>query len=139
MTAVLAPVRRPRTPLAAAEAAPALPRIAVGTGDGLHITEHFGFATEFQIWELAADGPRWLETRATEPACGADRHTDERQLMQRAVRTVADCRAVVVARIGDCALDRLSALGILAFEANETVAVAVREVAAHPALAGQAA
>jgi nitrogen fixation protein NifB len=109
-------------------------RIAVGTSDGLNITEHFGFATEFQIWEVADETPRWVETRATEPACGADRDTDGRALMKAAVDAVADCRAVVVARIGDCALDRLSALGILAFEANETVETAVREIAAHPAV-----
>ena len=56
--------------------------------------------------------------------------------MERSVETVSDCRVVVVARIGDCALSRLTALGILAFEADEPVDVAVREVAAF--LADQA-
>jgi nitrogen fixation protein NifB len=109
-------------------------RIAVGTSNGVSITEHFGFATEFQIWDVAGAAPRLVETRQNVPACGAKRRTNSVDLMQGSVDAVADCRAVVVARIGECALTRLLALGILAFEANDTVETALREIALHPSV-----
>ena len=48
--------------------------------------------------------------------------------MEASVRTVADCRAVVVAKIGECALNRLDQLGILAFETEDPVDQTVREL-----------
>ncbi len=42
---------------------------------------------------------------------------------------VSDCGAVVVARIGECAVNRLDALGILAFETEDTIGTALRELA----------
>lgn len=105
-------------------------RVAVGTGDGVFVTEHFGFATQFQIWDLVGGERRLVETRRNLPACGAGQRADANALMDRSVETVGDCRAVVVARIGECALTRLTALGILAFEADEPVESALRELAA---------
>lgn len=111
-------------------------KVAIGTGDGVFVTEHFGFATQFQIWDLGSGAPRLIETRRNLPACGAGPQADATALMDRSVETVSDCRAVVVARIGECALTRLTALGILAFEADEPVKVALREISAF--LADQA-
>lgn len=104
-------------------------RVAIGTGDGVFVTEHFGFAAQFQIWDLVGNEPRLAETRRNLPACGAGVRADANALMDRSVETVKDCRAVVVARIGECALTRLTALGILAFEADEPVEIALRELA----------
>lgn len=108
-------------------------KVAVGTGDGVFVTEHFGFATQFQIWDLADQAPRLVETRRNLPACGSGQASglfaDANALMDRSVDTVRDCRAVVVARIDECALTRLTALGILAFETDEPVDVALRELA----------
>jgi nitrogen fixation protein NifB len=103
-------------------------KVAIGTGDGVFVTEHFGFATQFQIWDLAGEKPHLVETRRNLPACGANASADANALMDRSVETVSDCHAVVVARIGECALTRLTALGILAFEADEPVDVALREL-----------
>ena len=105
-------------------------KVAIGTGDGVFVTEHFGYATQFQIWDLAGDVPRLVETRRNLPACGSGPRADANALMDRSVETVSDCRAVVVARIGECALTRLTALGIFAFEADEPVDVALREIVA---------
>jgi nitrogen fixation protein NifB len=105
-------------------------KVAIGTGDGVFVTEHFGYATQFQIWDLAGTTPRLIETRGNLPACGAGPRADANALMDRSVEAVSDCRAVVVARIGECALTRLTALGIIAFEADDPVDVALRELAA---------
>jgi predicted Fe-Mo cluster-binding NifX family protein len=108
-------------------------RVAIGTHSGARVSEHFGQATRFEIWEVRPDGWRLLETRVNRPACGAgcDR-ADE--LMDASVASVADCRAVVVARIGECALNRLDTLGILAFETNDPVEATVRQLASYAAL-----
>ena len=111
-------------------------KIAIGTGDGVFVTEHFGYAVQFQVWDLAGDVPRFVETRRNLAACGVGPGADASALMDRSVETVSDCRAVVVARIGECAITRLTALGILAFEADEPVEVALREISAF--LSGRA-
>ena len=49
--------------------------------------------------------------------------------MDASVAAVADCRAVVVARLGECAINRLDKLGILAFETEDPVDATVRQLA----------
>jgi nitrogen fixation protein NifB len=104
-------------------------KVAIATGDGIAVTEHFGYATAFQIWDFGGSTPRLIETRRNLPACGADRSAERRDPMDVSVDLVADCRAVVVARIGECGVNRLNALGILAFESDDAVDTAVRELA----------
>jgi nitrogen fixation protein NifB len=116
-------------------------KVAIATGDGVAVTEHFGYATQFQIWDFAGNPPRLLETRRNLPACGPDRNSPaalQRDPMDISVELVADCRAVVVARIGECGVNRLTALGILAFETDDAVDTAVRELAESAILLEQA-
>ncbi len=108
-------------------------RVAIGTHSGVRVSEHFGQATRFEIWEVRPNGSRLVETRANRPACGTG-HTRADQLMDASVALVADCRAVVVAQIGECALNRLDKLGILAFETDDPVDATVRQLAGYAAL-----
>jgi len=108
-------------------------RVAIGTHSGVRVSEHFGQATRFEIWEVRPDGSRFMETRLNRPACGSGcERADE--MMDASVAAVADCRAVVVARIGDCALTRLDKLGILAFETDDPVDATVRQLADYAGL-----
>jgi len=108
-------------------------RVAIATHTGARVSEHFGHATRFEIWEVRPDGASLVVTRTNRPSCGAgvDR-ADE--LMDLSVAAVADCRAVVVARIGECALTRLDRLGILAFETDDPVDAALRQLSRYAAL-----
>ena len=108
-------------------------RVAIATHTGVRVSEHFGHATRFEIWEVSPEGARLVETRVNRPACGvgADR-ADE--LMDASVAAVADCRAVVVARLGECAINRLDKLGILAFETDDPVDATVRQLSRYAAL-----
>ena len=112
---------------------PATVRVAIGTASGARVSEHFGHATRFEIWDVSAEGSRHVETRNNRPACGSgcDR-ADE--AMDASVALVADCRAVVVSRLGECAINRLTKLGILAFETDDTVDDTVRQLAAFDGL-----
>lgn len=106
-------------------------KVAIGTGNGVAVTEHFGYALAFQIWEFADGRFRFLETRRNAPACGAKRdESGSCDPMDVSIELVCDCRAVVVARIGECAVNRLDRLGILAFETEDTVEQALAELAA---------
>ncbi|CAH2598783.1 Dinitrogenase iron-molybdenum cofactor biosynthesis protein [Rhodovastum atsumiense] len=109
-------------------------KIAIATGDGVSVREHFGTAARFQIWELGSGAPQLVEERHNAPACGAGWEPGAADPMQRSVDLVADCGAVVVARIGECAVTRLDELGILAFETDDPVEVVLRDLGAHPAL-----
>ena len=108
-------------------------RVAIATHSGVRVSEHFGHATRFEIWEVRPEGSRLVETRVNRPPCGSsDERADE--MMDASVAAVADCRAVVVARIGECALARLDKLGILAFETEDPVDATVRQLAAYAGL-----
>ena len=102
-------------------------RVAIGTHTGVRVSEHFGHATRFEIWEVSPDGARLVESRVNRPACGVGSDRAD-ELMDASVATVADCRAVVVARLGECAINRLDKLGILAFETDDPVDATVRQL-----------
>ena len=114
-------------------------KIAIATGDGIAVREHFGSAAQFQIWQLERGEMRLIETRRNAPACGAGWTPGSADPMQRSVDLIADCRAVVVARLGECAINRLAERDILAFETDDPVEVVLRELVAEEAvLAGTA-
>jgi len=82
---------------------------------------------------VRSEGSRLVETRVNRPACGSGGDRAD-EMMDASVAAVADCRAVVVARIGECALTRLDKLGILAFETDDTVDDTVRQLADYAGL-----
>ncbi len=108
-------------------------RVAIGADAGVRVSEHFGHASRFEIWEVGPQGSHLVETRVNRPACGTG-HARADELMDASVALVADCRAVVVAQIGECALNRLDKLGILAFETDDPVDATVRQLAGYAGL-----
>jgi predicted Fe-Mo cluster-binding NifX family protein len=118
---------------------PGAVRVAIGTHTGARVSEHFGYATRFEIWEVTPDGSRYLETRNNKPACNADISERAAEMMDASVATVSDCRAVVVARLGECALTRLTKLGILAFETEDPIGETLRQLSAFEGLYTEAA
>lgn len=109
-------------------------RVAIGTSTGARVSEHFGHATRFEIWEVGPDGSRYLESRNNRPACGSGCGDQAEVVMDASVALIADCKAVVVSRLGECAINRLTKLGILAFETDDTVDDTVRQLAAFDGL-----
>ena len=103
-------------------------RIAVASGDGMLVDQHFGHATQFLICETSEAGVRLVEVRRNRPACGASWSPGEDDPMERSARLVADCQAVLVARIGECGVDRLAERGIEAFELPGPIETALWQV-----------
>jgi len=85
-------------------------RVAVATrGDGL-VNEHFGHAREFLVYEVGREGARLLGTRRVERTCQGGE--GERDALAAVLRTLADCQAVLVAKVGRCPRGQLRAAGI---------------------------
>lgn len=85
-------------------------RLAVASKEGMAISEHFGHARAFLIYEVDAAGCRLLESREVEHYCLGN--SSSQSAMQKILHTIKDCRAVFVARIGDGPTEKLAAIGV---------------------------
>lgn len=91
-------------------------RVAVASRDGVMVHQHFGRATHFQIYDLDKDGFRFVETRENSPSCNQDSYEREATAHEQVVRLLADCRIVLVARIGPGAREVLLSHGQRPYE-----------------------
>ncbi len=104
-------------------------RVAVATKEGLAVSEHFGHAKAFHIYELSAADCRLLEQREVSHYCLGG--SSDKSAMAQILDTIQDCSAVFVARIGDGPADKLAARGITAVAdyAWEEIEPALRDYA----------
>jgi nitrogen fixation protein NifB len=84
--------------------------VAVATTGGGKVNEHFGHATEFQIFELTAASATFVGHRRVDLYCQGGFGEDEQ--LPSIVNAINDCHAVLVAKIGACPRDELKAAGI---------------------------
>lgn len=84
--------------------------VAVATKHGIAIDEHFGHAKQFHIYQLDESGCYLQESRDVDHYCHGQ-HGDQSAL-QKILHTIADCKAVFVAKIGDDPMEKLAARGI---------------------------
>jgi nitrogen fixation protein NifB len=88
------------------------PHVAVATLEGLLVNQHLGEAGKFQIWSRSEGAFRCIEERtAPEPGDGPAR-------WQRLAEILGDCRAVLVAGIGESPRRVLTASGLDPIEMN---------------------
>jgi ferredoxin len=75
--------------------------MAVATKGGGVINEHFGHASEFLIYEASANGVRFIGHRKTIPYCeGGDTCGDGETALDRTLRELAGCEAVLCSKVG---------------------------------------
>ena len=84
--------------------------IAVATKGQGRVNEHFGHATEFQIYEVGSAGPKFVGHRRVDLYCQGG--FGEEETLPSVVRAINDCTAVFVAKIGGCPRDELKVAGI---------------------------
>lgn len=87
-------------------------KLAVATKEGISISEHFGHAKQFWIYEVSSDACRLTERREVEHYCKG--HHGSQSAMAKILHTIRDCQAVFVAKIGDGPSDKLAAIGVTA-------------------------
>ena len=84
--------------------------VAVATEGQGKVNQHFGHATEFQIYEVSQTAATFVGHRRVDLYCQGGYGEDEQ--LPSIVSAINDCHAVLVAKIGACPRDELSAAGI---------------------------
>jgi len=103
-------------------------RVAVTSADGVLINQHFGHAAFFWIIDLEADGSfRVAEKRETRPWCRPGSDASDASPAEN----IADCAAVLTARVGPPARKKLELANITVFEQPDTIERALRKLAAY--------
>jgi len=85
-------------------------QLAVATKGQGRINEHFGHVAEFQIYEVSAQGARFVGHRRVDNYCEGG--YGEEDTLATVIRAINDCHAVLVAKIGGCPKDDLRKAGI---------------------------
>ena len=84
--------------------------LAVATEGHGKVNQHFGHATEFQIYEVAQGSAVFVGHRRVDLYCQGGWGEDEQ--LPSIVNAINDCHAVLVSKIGACPRDELTAAGI---------------------------
>ena len=88
--------------------------VAVATKGGGRINQHFGHATEFQVFEVDAEGVRFVTHRRCDNYCvGGYGEEDKLELV---IKTLEGIDTILCAKIGDCPREDLAAAGIEAIQ-----------------------
>lgn len=90
-------------------------RLAVASKENISISEHFGHAKVFRIYEVTPSECAFVETREVAHYCLG--HRADASAMAGILESIKDCSAVFVARIGDGPSEKLAAIGVLAVTA----------------------
>ncbi|NMG67798.1 dinitrogenase iron-molybdenum cofactor biosynthesis protein [Azoarcus indigens] len=85
-------------------------RVAVASKEGVAVSEHFGHAKTFHIYDVEAGGHRLVETREVAHYCLGG--SSDQGALAGILEAVADCKAVLVAKIGDGPTAKLAARGV---------------------------
>ncbi len=102
-------------------------KIAVASSDGKFINEHFGRSKQFLIFEVEDTGEyRFLELRKNIPPCNSGEHGEDQ--MDKTILSLADCRIVLVSRIGPGAERKLQAKGIRSYSVPDFIEDALTKV-----------
>ncbi|MDR3527745.1 MAG: nitrogenase cofactor biosynthesis protein NifB [Rhizomicrobium sp.] len=86
--------------------------VAIATKGGGRINQHFGHATEFQIFEVTSAGAKFISHRRTDKYCVGG--TDNSDAMATTIAALEGVAAVLCAKIGDKPKQRLADMGIIA-------------------------
>ncbi|MGZ5001053.1 MAG: nitrogenase cofactor biosynthesis protein NifB [Methylomonas sp.] len=114
--------------------------MAVATSGQGVINQHFGHAKEFLIYEASPDGVRFMSHRKTDLYCsGDDTCGDGESVLQRTIRALEGCEAVLCSKIGYEPWDMLEQAGIQpnGEHAMEPIEEAVMAVYKEMAAAGK--
>ena len=99
--------------------------VAVATKGGGLVNQHFGHAKEFMIYEVDATAIRFVGHRKVAQYCQGG--YGEEASLEGVINTVADCQAVLAAKVGPCPQKELEKAGLQVVEAYDVIETVVRE------------
>ena len=102
-------------------------RVAIASTDGETVNTHYGKSEIFYIYIVDDDeGYDLLEKRSVKPVCQEGFH--DKSAMDIHVQQFKDCKYVIASRIGDGAIQSLTAQGITAMELPGSIDDAILKV-----------
>ncbi len=109
--------------------------VAIATKGGGRINQHFGHATEFQVYEVSPAGISFVGHRKVEQYCEGGWGEDA--TLDGVIAALEGVKTVLCAKVGDCPKDSLAAAGIEASHEHAydwiEAGIAAWYAAAHPA------
>jgi len=114
--------------------------MAVATSGQGVINVHFGHAKEFLIYEASPEGVRFISHRKADAYCSGDTSCGETETtLQRTIRSLAGCEAVLCSKVGYEPWEMLETAGIMpnGEHAMENIEEAVMAVYKEMAKAGK--
>lgn len=106
-------------------------RIAIGSRDGIRVTEHFGQCGRFYIVDIDQEDDRvtsaGIRETGSESRCGD--HQDDR--IREKIKVLEDCQIVLVKQIGGQSEKLLNHNGIISLQYNGAIEEALEKVKKH--------
>jgi nitrogen fixation protein NifB len=93
--------------------------VAVATKGGGLVNQHFGHAKEFQVFEVDANEAKFVGHRKIDHYCQSG--YGEAATLEHIIKAIADCKAVLVSKIGHCPQEELHKAGIQTVEAYDVI------------------
>jgi nitrogen fixation protein NifB len=110
--------------------------VAVATKGGGIVNQHFGHAKEFQIFEVDANEAKFVGHRKIDQYCQGGYGEDA--TLEHVIKAIADCKAVLVSKVGECPKAELREAGLIVVEAYDVIEKVAREFYdEHVMLAGK--
>jgi nitrogen fixation protein NifX len=102
-------------------------KVAVASSDGKVVNQHFGRCRQFLVFNITDQGAaEFSELRESEPPCGTGDHDEDH--MAKTVEQFADCRFLLVSRIGPGAEAALGSKSIKAFAITDFIDKALEKL-----------
>ncbi|NJM97254.1 MAG: nitrogenase cofactor biosynthesis protein NifB [Phormidesmis sp. RL_2_1] len=99
--------------------------VAVATKGGGIVNQHFGHAKEFMIYEVNASDVKFVGHRKVADYCQGGYGEDAS--LAGIIETIADCKAVLAAKVGPCPQKELQKAGLFVVEAYDVIEAVARE------------
>ncbi|MGL5058975.1 MAG: nitrogenase cofactor biosynthesis protein NifB, partial [Microcoleus sp.] len=99
--------------------------VAVATKGGGIVNQHFGHAKEFQIFEVDANEAKFVGHRKIDQYCQSGYGEDA--TLEYVIKAIADCKAILVSKVGECPKAELREAGLQVVEAYDVIEKVARE------------
>jgi nitrogenase cofactor biosynthesis protein NifB len=97
-------------------------KFAIATKTGINIDQHFGHSEEFHIYDYSGGKIKFLEKRNVNKYCAGPAECDDHDdKIQKIIKTIQDCDAVLAMRAGTEPIKKLEANGIKLFQMYEGI------------------
>ena len=99
---------------------------AVASKTNVYVDQHFGHSEGFYIYEYSESGVKLIERRMISKYCTSSKDCDSDSKIQSIIKTISDCNAVIVMRIGYQPSKELEKAGIKVIQTCERIEEAVK-------------